>query len=84
MSAAWLRCSAERYAHGGADTDGGRAANNHGADDFGDGAIIFGEHVGFFQRQLRLIEKANAGIGPFKGRNHRASILSSIRRGRFG
>ena len=56
----------ERYAHGGADTDCRCAANDHGANHFSNRAIVFGEYVGFFQRQLRLVEKPNAGIGPFK------------------
>jgi hypothetical protein len=63
---------ADGDAHGSADADGGRSANDHGGDDVGDIVIGGCEDVDFFQRQAGLVEKADAFGGPFEGGNHRS------------
>ena len=65
---------AEGNAHGGSHADGGRAAHHHIADHIGYLLMRLAGDVGFFGGQLRLIEEANALVGPFEGLDH-ASVV---------
>ncbi len=66
---------AEGDAHGGGDSDGGRAADDHVADDGGDLLVVGGEDVGLLEGKLGLIEEVNAVGEPFEGGNHVSSSL---------
>src|SRR5581483_3376391 len=50
--------------------DGRRTAHNHGDDNLSHLLIGSGEHGALFERELGLIDKANAVFGPGKRRNH--------------
>ncbi len=61
---------AEGDAHGGGDTDGRRAAHDHGGDDVGDILIGLREHVRLFEGETCLVEEPNAFRGPFECGDH--------------
>ena len=61
---------AESDAVGRRNADGRRAADNHGDDDVGHLFVGCGEHVALFERELGLIDEADALGGPGEGGNH--------------
>ena len=61
---------AEGDAVGGGDADGGSAADDHGDDDLGNLFVGGGEDVALLERELGLIDEADAFGGPGKGGNH--------------
>ena len=63
-------------AHGGGNADSGCSADDHGADDFGHLFMRLAGDVGFFHGQLRLVDEADALVGPFKGLDHEAGLSS--------
>ncbi len=65
MSVAVLLADAEGYAHGGGDSDGRGAADDHVADDGGDLLVVGCEDVGLFEGELGLVEEVNAVGEPF-------------------
>jgi hypothetical protein len=69
---------AEGDAHGSGDADGHGSTGNHVADDGGDLLVVGGEDVGFFVRELGLIEEGDAFREPFEGRNHVPSSLAEM------
>ena len=69
---------AERNAHGRGHADGGRAANRHIADGFGNLRVGTAGDVRLFERQAALIDHDNACIGPFDGFDHEGTILTGI------
>ena len=58
--------SAEGDAVSGRDADGGSAADDHGDDDVGHLFIGGGEHVALFERELGLVDEADAVGGPVR------------------
>ena len=56
---------AQRDAHGRGHADGGRAAHHHGANDVGNLLVRLADDVGFLRGQLRLVDEADALVGPF-------------------
>src|SRR5579859_836951 len=68
---------AERNAHGSRDADRRRPAHHHVADDVGYLLVCLAGDVGFFGRQLRLVDEAYAAVGPFKSLNHRKIVRCS-------
>ena len=56
---------ADGHAHGGGDSDGGSAADDHVADDGGDLLVVGREDVGLFERELGLVEEVYAFGEPF-------------------
>ena len=61
---------AEGDAVGSGDADGRRAAHHHGDDDVGHLFVGCGEDVALFERELGLIEEADAFGGPGESGNH--------------
>ena len=66
----------ERDTHRRSHANGRRAPHHHVADDIGDLGVSLAGNVSLFGRQLRLINEAHAGIGPFESLNHRGSRQS--------
>ena len=64
---------AERDTHRGCDPNRGGAANHHVADHVRHLLMRLTEDVGFFRRQLRLVDEAYAGIGPLESLDHSLS-----------
>ncbi len=67
----------QRNAHCCRHSDGGRAANDHGADGVGHFFVGRAGDVGFFRGQLRLIDEAHARVGPFQSLDHDLVISES-------
>ncbi len=61
---------AEGNSVGRGDADGRSAADDHGDDDVGHLFVVGGEHIALLERELGLIDEADAFRGPGKGRNH--------------
>ena len=68
--AALVLLRAQRHAVGRGDADGRRAAHHHGDDDVGHLFVGCGEHIALFERELGLIDEADALGGPGEGGNH--------------
>ncbi len=62
---------AQRDAHCGGDTNGGRSAHNHVADYVSYLLVCGAGYVNFFGGQLRLIDKDDALRSPFESFNHK-------------
>ena len=65
---------AQRNAHRRGHANGRRAAYHHGANHLRDFFMGRAIDVGFFRRQLRLINKAHSGFGPFKSLDHKTVV----------
>ena len=68
----------ESHAHGRCNTDGGSAANGHGADVVGHVLIGLARDVGLFQRQASLVNHDDAVGGPLDRFNHVFCLLSFV------
>ena len=55
----------KRNSHGSGDADRGRTAHDHGVDRVRDLFVSSAGDVGLFRGQLRLVDEAHTGVGPF-------------------